>query len=129
VKALLDTHVWLWCLLGDQRLKKTHLALIEDQSTELFLSPISIWEAHLLIERQRLAVNTSPERWLHVALRSLPVREAKFNFAVAMRSRRIRLPHGDPADRFIAATAAEMKIPLMTFDTNLLECPDIECLK
>jgi len=36
------------------------------------------------------------------ALDTLPFREAVLNHEVAMQSRVIRLPHQDPADRFIA---------------------------
>jgi len=128
VKVLLDTHVWLWCLLADKRLKKTHRALIEDHETELFLSPISLWEAHLLIEGRRLPVEGDADRWLRLAMQALPVREARFTFAVAQRSRSLQLSHSDPADRFIVATAVELRIPLMTADTNLLKCPDIQCV-
>ena len=50
------------------------------------------------------------------------------NETIATRSRSIMLDHQDPADRFIAATAAEMKVPLLTADQRLLACPDIRCL-
>ena len=129
MKVLLDTHVWLWCLLADKRLAKTHRALIEDPETEIFLSPISIWEAHLLIERQRLPVNGSATQWVKLALTALPIREARLTFAIAQLSRSLKLTHGDPADRFIAATSAAMKIPLMTADANLLRCADIQCIE
>lgn len=62
-------------------------------------------------------------------MKALSVREAPFTFAIAQRSRTLPLPHADPADRFIAATAAEMKIPLLTADPHLLRCPDIQCVR
>jgi PIN domain nuclease of toxin-antitoxin system len=129
VRVLLDTHVWLWWLFGDKRLNKIHSALIEDPRWDLFLSPISVWEACLLIERGRISVDVNAGQWLRLAMQAITVREAPLTFSVAERSRSIRLAHGDPADRFIAATAAEMKIPLMTADANLLRCTDIECVK
>ena len=128
MKVLLDTHVWLWYSLADDRLSQTHRNIIEDENTELFLSPISIWETHLLIEKNRLPVNEAPGVWIQKALRALPVREAGISFAIALRSRSLTVEHQDPADRFIAATAIEMKASLLTADARLLACGAIGCL-
>ena len=128
MKVLLDTHVWLWYSLADDRLSQTHRNIIEDENTELFLSPISIWETHLLIEKNRLPVNEAPGVWIQKALRALPVREAGISFAIALRSRSLTVEHQHPADRFIAATAIEMKASLLTADARLLACAEIRCL-
>lgn len=40
-------------------------------------------------------------------------------------SRRMDIPYSDPADRFIAATAAVMDIPLLTADETLIGCSGI----
>lgn len=127
MKALLDTHVWLWYVSGSSRLSGIHRRLIEKAGTELWLSPISIWEAYMLIEKKKLGAIGSRDEWLEDAFRLLDLREAPITFKIAARSRDITLPHSDPADRFIAATAAEMKIPLLTADENLIGCPDITC--
>jgi PIN domain nuclease of toxin-antitoxin system len=116
MKAMLDTHVWLWYLLGDERLSPRIREIIGDDEVELWLSPVSIWEAHLLIERERLPVTEPPSLWVKKALRLLPVREASLTFAIAVRSRAVSLTHQDPVDRFIAATAPEMSLPLLTVD-------------
>ena len=128
MKILLDTHVWIWYLLKDKRLRRAHRSLMEDPSNELLLSSITIWEAHLLIERGRLAVSQTPKEWISLALQNLPVREAEITFAIAMRSRNIGMEHGDPADRFLAATAIELKIPLLTCDPLIFACNEVRFL-
>lgn len=128
MKVLLDTHVWLWYLLADSRLPKRHRAIIEDDQSALWLSPVSVWEAHFLIESGRLPVDAPAEDWINHALSTLSVTEARLTFAVALRSRAINLPHQDPADRFIAATAAEMTIPLLTVDRRLRQCGAVVCV-
>ena len=125
MKALLDTHIWIWYLVGDARLKATHRRVIQDPAAEIWLSAISIWETHMLIERKRLRVRVTPEAWIEQALRTLSVREAPITFRIAALSRRMDIPHSDPADRFIAATAAVMDIPLLTADEALAGCSDI----
>ena len=128
MKVLLDTHVWLWYLLGDNRLSRTQRNIIEDETTDLVLSSISIWEAHLLIEKNRLPVDEPPGIWVKSALRTLQVREAGVTFAIALRSRSLALDHQNPADRFIAATAIELKASLLTGDERIPACPDVRCL-
>ena len=128
MKVLLDTHIWLWHLLGDRRLKPAHRKIMANSASEIWLSSVSVWEAHLLIERKRLRIAMPAPRWISQALAGYPVREAPVTFAIAIRSRAVRLPHGDPADRFIVATAAEMKLPLLTADLTLLACPDVTCV-
>jgi len=49
------------------------------------------------------------------------LREARLTFDVALRSREVTLGHDDPADRFLAATAAVYELTLITADTKLLE--------
>ena len=126
MKILLDTHTWIWYLLGDSRLSPKHKRCIEGADNDVLLSSISIWEAHLLIEKGRLVVDQSAGVWIQNALRTLPVREVPLTFAVAARSRALRMEHEDPADRFIAATAIEMKIPLLTSDEKMLACRDVQ---
>jgi len=127
MKYLLDTHIRVWYLVGDSRLRPRHRRMIQDPAADLWLSAISIWEASLLIERKRFRVRETPGGWIRQALQTLPVNEAPVTFRVAEKSRQIGIPHGDPADRFIAATAAVMNIPLLTADEALIECPDIVC--
>lgn len=126
-KFLIDTHVWVWHMMGDPRLEAAHKRILQDRNNEFWLSSISIWEIGLLPEKKKLKVNTAPPVWLERAFQAFPVREAALTFKIAARSREITLPRSDPADRFIAATAAEMKIPLLTVDENLIRCSDIAC--
>jgi len=105
MKLLLDTHIWLWYLLGDQRLSSQLQTAIADPNTELWLSPISIWETLILAEKGRISLHPDPITWVNLALKRLKTREAEMNYAIAILSRQISLPHQDPADRFIVATA------------------------
>ena len=125
---LLDTHIWLWALLDPARLSRAVRALLASPAETLRLSPISVWEAMMLAERGRIALEPDPRRWLDRALATAPVAEAPLTFEVAMASRSIALEHRDPADRFIAASALVFGLTLVTADARLLDCPDIEVL-
>jgi len=120
VKLLLDTHIWLWSHLEPERLRRRVSAALVSPDNELWLSPISIWEVMLLIERGRVVVQGDPEVWVETAWSRAPVHEAPLNRQVALRSRAVRVPHQDPADRFLAATAEVFDLTLVTDDAHLL---------
>ncbi len=56
MKLLLDTHIWLRYLLGDQRLSQPLQTAIADPNTEIWLSPTSIWETLILAEKRRIGL-------------------------------------------------------------------------
>lgn len=103
--------------------------ILEDLNNELWLSPISLWEIIILEEKGRITLNMTPQNWIETVLKKIPFREAPLNFNVAMASRSISLPHQDPADRFLAATAKTYNLTLVTADRHLLKCKDIHLLK
>ena len=122
MKLLLDTHIWIWAIDSPQKLSRTVRRQLEKPVNELYLSPVSIWEAHLLERGRRLRLKRSFADWLDDALNNTPLREAPFNFAVAAEASRIQLRQGDPGDLFLAATAVVFDFTLVTADAQLLEC-------
>lgn len=121
MKLLLDTHIWIWALLDPERLSPAVRAALQSPDNELWLSPISVWEALLLAERGRLSVSASPVEWVEQMVRKLPRREAALTHDIAVASRQLRLSHQDPADRFLAATARVLGLTLVTSDERLLD--------
>lgn len=119
VKLLLDTHIWLWALLEPERLSAQVKDALTAPDTELWLSPISVWEALLLAERGRIRVEGPPSVWVERLLNAMPRREAALTAEVALASRAVELSHEDPADRFLAATARVYDLVLVTADERL----------
>lgn len=121
MKLLLDTHIWIWCHVAPERLTPNVAAAVAAEGVEISLSPISVWEFLLLVERGRLTLQMDAEAWLDAAFASAAIREAPLNREVARRSRTVEVPHQDPADRFLAATAQVYDLTLVTDDELLLE--------
>ena len=128
MRLLLDTHVWLWSLLDPDRLSRRARRELTDPANALTLSPVSVWEALVLAEKGRVLLPPDPWSWVRTALTVAPVEEIPLTFDVALGSRSIRIEHGDPADRFIAATAMVHDLTLVTADAELLQCPDIRVI-
>jgi PIN domain nuclease of toxin-antitoxin system len=123
---LLDTHIWRWSLSAPDKLGKRLRAALGRSGTELWLSPISVWELLVLAERGRIKLAPDPRQWVTEALHRTPAHEAPLNHQVAIRSREILPTHEDPADRFLAATALVYDLTLATADETLIRlkpCP------
>jgi len=48
MKLLLDTHIFLWFISGDNRLPSSMRDAIEDEANDVYLSPGSLLSSHNL---------------------------------------------------------------------------------
>lgn len=120
MNLLLDTHILLWSLLEPSRLSQRISLELENDDNHLWISPITTWETLVLIEKGRIEINLDSIDWVREIFSTVPLKEAPLNHEIAIQSRRIKLPHNDPADRFIAATAVVYGLTLVTADERLL---------
>ncbi len=129
MNLLLDTHIWLWSLLEPERLSPPVASALSSVSARRWLSPISVWEAHVLIERGRLQVDRPAAEWIREALLRAAVEEAPLTTEAAIISRGLATRHADPADRFLLATAQVFDLTFVTGDRALLQVPGVTILK
>jgi PIN domain nuclease of toxin-antitoxin system len=120
MRLLLDTHIWVWSALDRARLSRRLVTALENPQNELWLSPISLWEVLTLCEKKRLTLLPDPQAWIASTLNTVPTREAAITYEVAEETARVRLPHRDPADRFLVATARVFDLTLVTADQQLI---------
>jgi PIN domain nuclease of toxin-antitoxin system len=125
MRLLLDTHIWLWSALDRARLSSRVIAALENPDNELWLSPISLWEVLTLAQKQKLTLSPNPQSWIADTLDAAPMREASVTFQVAQETDRVQLPHRDPADRFLVATARVFDLTLVTADEILLKARQV----
>ena len=128
MRLLLDTHIWLWSLLEPGRLSRRVKRELADPASELWLSPISVWELSVLLRRGRVRLEHGFHEWVETALDRAPLREAPVTNDVAMATHDIDLPHRDPADRFLVATATVFDLTLVTGDQRLIAAKGIATL-
>ena len=129
MKLLLDTHIWIWSVLEPRRLSRRVAAELDNSENELWLSPISIWEAMLIHRKGRLKVAEGFSTWLARALTIASFHEAPFTFDVAQALATINLPYADPADLFLVGSAKAFGLTLVTSDRNLLGAKEISVLE
>ena len=116
---LLDSHIWFWYLAGSERLPKGLRRAIDGAQDRCWLSPVSVWEIGMLAVRGRIHLQGDFRAWVQRALELFPVKDAPVNREVALTSLEVKLPHLDPADHFLAATALVYDLTLLTVDGRL----------
>lgn len=119
---ILDTHIWLWWLLGDGNLTKKERSSLDQKAMkhELSVSWVSIWETEMLERKGRIELNPDFSTWISSATNPqiAQILPADIDLVVAQR----QLPesfHGDPADRLITATSILSGYPLATHDGRI----------
>jgi PIN domain nuclease of toxin-antitoxin system len=126
MKLLLDTHIWLWSLAEPAKLARRVRSELQDPDNQLWLSPVSTWEVLLLNAKGRIRLHGDLAHWLVRA--TARMREAPLTHEIVLAAHQLPLPHPDPADRFLAATARVLGLTLVTADERLLGLGDIATL-
>jgi PIN domain nuclease of toxin-antitoxin system len=125
LKLLLDTHIWLWMLGNRAKLAAGILKELQNTENEIWLSPISIWEALTLHRKGRMFLGPDLSKWVENAISG--IQETRFNYEIVLAAMQLPL-HQDPADRFIAATAQVLDLTLVTADQRLLGLANIRSM-
>ncbi len=101
------------------------LEQLTSAENELWLSPISTWEALTLHYKGRVRLAGNVRDWLAKAI--VGTREAPLTHEIAVVARELPL-HQDPSDRLLAATAQVLDLTLVTADERLLGLGNIKTL-
>jgi PIN domain nuclease of toxin-antitoxin system len=122
---LLDTHIWLWYAEGDaERLPPSSVKKLEVARKEegLLVSAISVWELGMHVAKGRIQLPVPLRDWVDQALAPPGLRLLPLDAAAAIES--TLLPgelHGDPADRFLIASARTEGAALATRNRHILQ--------
>ena len=123
MRLLLDTHIFLWLITGDQRLPEIMQRDILNPENEVYLSAISLWEISVKYQLGKLPLPEPPESYLPVQrerhmIASLPLDEASV-------SQLAKLPsiHRDPFDRILICQALEHRLTIVTVDEMIRAYP------
>ena len=117
-----DTHAWIWWTTTSSRLSVPARHAL-DQATEIGVCAISVWEVAMLVRHRRLELDRPVLTWIRQALATprVTLLELTPERAVAAATSD-DLPHGDPADRMIVATAIALRAPIATKDREMRRC-------
>lgn len=74
----------------------------------------------MLAGKGRVRLDPEASEWVAKTLQSAPTKEAPLTHEIALETRNVRLPHRDPVDTFLVATARVLGLTLVTADRGLL---------
>jgi len=119
LKAILDTHTFLWWNLDDPRLSRLARDFIADGENQIYLSAASAWEIAIKCARGRLVLPEDPDRYVtgrmsHYHFLPLPI-----HFSHALRVYALPAIHQDPFDRLLGAQAQVEGMPLLSGDEEI----------
>jgi PIN domain nuclease of toxin-antitoxin system len=119
VKALLDTHTFLWWNMNDPQLSRTAREFIIDGSNEIYLSAASAWEITLKAAKGRLILPETPGKYIadrinHNQFISLPVQ-----ISHAVEVFHLSEIHNDPFDRLLIAQSRLEDLAIITIDERI----------
>jgi PIN domain nuclease of toxin-antitoxin system len=117
LRLLLDTHIWIWALQDADDLGRQTRQIVNDPNNELWLSPISTWEALTLNHKGKIRLDGDLSEWL--ARATAGTKEAPLTHEIALAAGRLDM-HKDPADRILCGTALVLDLTLVTADDELL---------
>jgi PIN domain nuclease of toxin-antitoxin system len=120
VRLLLDTHIWIWNYTAPEKLTSEVARELAKADNERYLSPVSVWEVAVLLEKGRVSLRQDFGEWFKQSVEDLGLVEAPLDWAVAQELRFTLLGHRNPADRFLVATAKVYNLTLVTSDERLL---------
>jgi PIN domain nuclease of toxin-antitoxin system len=120
--VLLDTHIWLWWLLGDGNLNNMQRRELDRLASDnsLSISWATIWETEMLERKGRIQLLPDFQSWIKLATRQDVVTVLPVDIELVIAQR--QLPdsfHTDPADRLITATSILSGYPLYTRDQRI----------
>ncbi|MGB2592417.1 MAG: type II toxin-antitoxin system VapC family toxin [Candidatus Acidiferrum sp.] len=128
MKLLLDTHIWIWNELEPWKIVSDVNREFANPENQMWLSPVSIWECVVLLEKKRISLRQDFRSWVDESVRDLQLQEAPLSWEVAHELRYTMLEHRDPADRFLVATAKVYELTLVTADERLMNVPGLRVL-
>ena len=119
MRALLDTHTFLWWNLDDPQLSRTARNFIGDGSHEIYFSAASAWEIAIKYARGRLDLPETPDQYVarRLALHRFMALPVQLSHALQVYA----LPdiHQDPFDRLLVVQSTMEGLPLLSADADI----------
>jgi PIN domain nuclease of toxin-antitoxin system len=119
---LLDTHVLIWFINGDEKLSNKAKILIEDRKNKKYVSIATIWELSIKISINKINFKNGFKEFLKlVDINEIEILPISIKSLVILTN--LDLIHKDPFDRVIIAQCISENHILITKDEHIPKYP------
>ena len=115
MKYLLDTHIFLWWMNNDKKLKNYLEEIISDPNNSIYVSIVSAWEISIKVRAKKLPLKTSFKKVFEKFQFNLLGIDLKHVLAI----HKLPLHHKDPFDRMLVAQAIVEGLTVITIDPKI----------
>jgi len=122
MRALLDTHTFLWAIADDQRLSRRAQKIFTGPN-DLWLSAASVWEILIKVQTGKLPLPQPAGPYLVKQAAGNRIEVLPITLDHVLRIESLTMHHRDPFDRVLIAQSIEEKLPLVTADPHFARYP------
>ena len=122
MKALLDTHTFLWAIAEEGKLSR-RAQQIYTGSNDLWVSVVSVWEILIKAQAGRLPLPKPSGPYLVKKMVKDKIEVLPISLAHVLRTESLPLHHRDPFDRLLIAQSIEEGWPIVTVDPLFARYP------
>jgi PIN domain nuclease of toxin-antitoxin system len=115
MKAILDTHAFLWALAGDARMSR-HAQEVFSGNSDLLLSIASIWEILIKVQSGKLNLPRPAGEYVLNKLAEQHIHRLPISYDHLLAFEGLPMHHRDPFDRMLIAQSVVEKLPIITAD-------------
>jgi PIN domain nuclease of toxin-antitoxin system len=122
MRALLDTHTFLWAIADDPRLSRRAQKIFTDPN-DLWLSAASVWEILIKVQTGKLPLPQPAGPYLVKQAAENRIEVLPITLDHILRIESLGMHHRDPFDRVLIAQSIQEKLPLVTADPHFERYP------
>lgn len=119
MRYLVDTHIFIWWLEGNKRLKNSIRKIIEDKKNQILVSVISGIEISIKHRIRKVKLKTNIERMFKIS--GFDTLSVNLNHVLMLDKLHFYKGHKDPFDRILISQAKVENLILITADSKILK--------
>jgi PIN domain nuclease of toxin-antitoxin system len=116
MKLLLDTHILIWLLEGNQNLNPKVKQVIEDETNSLYISIVSLWEIAIKTSLNKLQLELPLEKIIYDFVLPSGIKILPIDIAHLLTLQNLPFHHRDPFDRLLIAQSKSETLTLVSED-------------
>lgn len=116
MRVLVDTHTFLWDLLGDHRSSRRAKQILGSSTDELVFSLVSLWEIAIKIKTGKLNAIGSSVAYIRDEMNAYGMELLPIRYEHILQLESLPHHHNDPFDRLLIAQSITESLPILTCD-------------